>query len=346
VAQVALLSATPPDDRTDYNRAPWEALRESAARDRFHSHKLIDDPHTADLIIFAEFYGGGLHFERLRADPLVKRYREKCFVFCSNALVIPFLPGIYASVEKRWASPRTCGGFYLGLPKNEFTTFTPPDHELPYLFSFMGSVKNAPVRRELAKLSHPRSFFANTSDKFSLLLHDKLSPRERRDYYRRYAEMTKASKFVLCPRGLGAGTIRLFETMRMGRVPVILSDTWVEPSGPRWADFSLRVRERDFGRIPQLLEEREHLAVEMGRRARAEWEQCFSEEAAFHRVVEYCLALKQRRRVPESWARLPVFLQYLRPFHFRRLLRRKYEALPGRAARDSAAGPSLAKSGV
>ena len=87
----------------------------------------------------------------------------------------------------------------------------------------MGSIRNSPVRRDLAQLSHPRAFFKNTSDEFELLLQLRLSQRDRLDYYRRYAELTKASKFVLCPRGVGASTIRLFETMRMGRVPVILS---------------------------------------------------------------------------------------------------------------------------
>ena len=45
--------------------------------------------------------------------------------------------------------------------------------------------------------------------------------------------------------------------MRMGRVPVILSDDWVEPIGPSWEKFSIRIRERDVDRIPAPLEKRE-----------------------------------------------------------------------------------------
>ena len=346
MAQVVLLSATPRNDRTDYNLAPLHALQESAQRDQFQRHFVTDIAQTADVILFAEYYGGGFHFERIRAHPLVRQYRSKCFLFCSNAIAIPFLPGIYASVEKRWSSSRTCGGFYLGLPKNEFTTFTSPDDELPYLFSFMGSVANAPVRRDLGQLRHPRAFFQNTSDEFARLLHHEMSARDRRDYYRRYAELTKASKFVLCPRGIGASTIRLFETMRMGRVPVILSDQWVPPSGPDWEKFSIRIPEREYMRIPQLLEDQEHMAVPMGQRARREWEEWFSADVAFHRVVDYCLELKRRRRVPESLARWPVYLQYARPFHFRRLLRRKYEEVRGRVGAPDVPRPYLAGSKV
>ena len=332
VAKVLLVSATPRDDRTDYNRAPLQALQESARLDRFRRHSLEENAYAADLILFAEFYGGGFHFERVRAHRLVRQHRAKCFLFCSNPAVIPFLPGVYASLEKRWSSRRTSGGFHLGLPKNEFTTFSSPDEDLPYLFSFMGSVEHAPVRRDLAQLSHPRAFFQNTADDFARLVQGEISARERRDYYRRYAELTKASKFVLCPRGVGAATVRLFETMRMGRVPVILSDQWVPPSGPNWEKFSIRLPEKDLRRIPELLEEREYMAVPMGQLARREWEEWFSQEVAFHRVVEYCLEIKRRRRIPESLARWPVYLQLARPFHFRRLLRRKWETLRGRVS--------------
>jgi hypothetical protein len=340
MAQVLLLSATPSDDQTDYNLAPLHALQENVRADRFRAHRLTEDPEGADVILFVELYGGGFHFERVRAHPLVKKHREKCFLFCSNAFVIPFLPGIYASIEKRWSSGRTNSGFYLGTLKNEFTTYTAPTDDLPYLFSFMGSTANAPVRRRLATLFHPRSFFQNTAEEYSRLLHREMRERERRDYHRRYSELGKATKFLLCPRGLGASTMRLFETMRMGRVPVILSDAWVEPPGPGWNEFSIRVRERDFWKVPQILEERERDSVAMGELAHREWKQWFSEEAAFHRIVESCLEMKSQRRIPESLARLPVYLQYLRPFHLRQYLRGRLRG--SRASARDAAGVTAA----
>lgn len=324
MAKVHLLSGTPADDKTDYNRAPVQNLQKSARLDVCGVHSLTDDAQSADLILFAEFYGAGIHFERIRRHPLTKKYREKCFLFSSNPSVIPFLPGVYASIEKRWSSARTRSGFYLGLPKNEFTTFTPPQENLTYLFSFIGSMANAAVRRALATLTHPRSFFQNTSDDFGRLLHGKMEPLERQEYHRRYADTTKASKFVLCPRGFGTSTIRLFETMRMGRVPVILSDQWVEPAGPVWSQFTIRVPEKEFAQIPRLLEGRELEAIGMGQLAHRAWQKWFSPEVAFHRVVELCLDIRQQRRVPESIARLPVYFQYLRPCHFRQAIRTKF----------------------
>ena len=323
MARVVLLSATAANDDNGEHLRPWRGLQESAAADRFGLHGLTDDPEVADAIIFAESYGAGWHFERVRAHEFTRLYREKCFIFSSNPLVIPFLPGVYSSLGWRWGSTRTVGGFYVGQPPNEFTTYSPPESDLPYLYSFMGSTGNAAVRPNLARLAHPRSSFQDTSADFARLLRWEMSPRERRDYHRRYAELTKASKFILCPRGLSCSSIRLFETMRMGRVPVILSDDWLPPHGPCWEKFVVRVREKKFWQVPRILEEREEEAVVMGKLARAQWEDWFSEEAAFHRVVEWCLELKLRRLIPEKVARWPVYLHYLRPFHFRRLVKRK-----------------------
>jgi hypothetical protein len=327
MARVLLLSATAEDERTDF--APLREAEESARLDRFRIHSITADAASADLILFLEFHGTSWSFQHVRRHPFVRRFREKCFLYCSTPFVIPFLPGVYTGVERAWASSRTRPGPYLGRTRNEFTTYTPPDHELPYLFSFMGSVRNAAVRRNLAALRHPRSFFQDTAEDYDRIQHRKMDRQERLDYDRRYAELTKASKFVLCPRGLSASSIRVFETMRMGRVPVILADNWVPPIGPRWEEFSIQVREADFARVPVLLEQRENEAVEMGDRARAAWSEWFSQEVLFHRLVELCLDIKANRKIPESVARWSAFSHYLQPFHIRRLAGSSYRFLRG-----------------
>jgi hypothetical protein len=327
MARVVLLSTTPEDDQTDFNLAPLQEAQRCAEADRFHVHSLVSDVELADLIIFVEFYGAGWYFERVRRHPLVRRYREKCFLFCANPLVIPFLPGVYTGVEKMWVGSRTQPGFYLGRTKNQFTNYTPPAHDLPYLFSFMGSVRNAPVRAKLSSVSHPRSFFQDTAEDFERILGRRMDRQERLDYDRRYAELSKASKFVLCPRGVSPSSIRLFETMQIGRVPVILSDQWAPPVGPRWEKFSLQVRERDVALLPRLLEEREPAAVEMGQAARMEWERWFAEDVLFHHLTELCLDIQRKRKLPERWARWAAYLHYLQPFHFRRLIGTTLRAL-------------------
>src|SRR2546423_329045 len=275
MSQVLLLSVAPVQAGDDYNRGAFRNLRESARVDTFREHSLTEDPSEADLILFAELYGAGSYFQSVRRHPFVKKFREKCFLFCSNDFVIPFLPGIFASIEKRWSSERTRSGFYLAVSENEFVEFSPPRDDLTYLYSFLGTIDTAPVRRNLTTLSHPRSFFQDTSADYRDVLSAKLDVAAMKQYWRRYGEICKLSKFVLCPRGMGTSSVRLFDTMRMGRVPVILADQWVEPEGPCWQKFSIRIPEAEFARIPAVLEERETTAIEMGLLARAQWEEWF-----------------------------------------------------------------------
>src|SRR5438105_3993922 len=149
MAQVLLLSAAP-ESGDPYNRGAFEKLFESAQTDTFRKHCLTNDPSAAEVILFAELYGVGPYFQSVRRHAYVKQYREKCFLFCSNDYIIPFLPGIYASIEHRWFSSRTRSGFYLGVSENEFVEFTPPTHDLEYLYSFLGNAGTAPVRQKLA----------------------------------------------------------------------------------------------------------------------------------------------------------------------------------------------------
>src|SRR5258706_12122572 len=115
-----------------------------------------------------------------------------------------------------------------------------------WLFSFVGS-RNVVVRGALLELSHPRGLVRDTSGFNIYDGGDEAEHAARR--MREYVETLKESKFVLCPRGLGTSSIRLYETLALGRVPVILSDKWVAPEGPDWAAFSLPVEERDAGRV-------------------------------------------------------------------------------------------------
>ena len=77
------------------------------------------------------------------------------------------------------------------------------------------------------------------------------------DYSNSYWKLITDSKFVLCPRGFGASSIRTFEIMSAGRIPVVISDQWQRSPGIPWNDFCIFVAERDIRRIPKILQELE-----------------------------------------------------------------------------------------
>ena len=108
---------------------------------------------------------------------------------------------------------------------------------------------------------------------------------EKLEGQKAYARVLRESHFVLCPRGHGAGTIRLFEVLQMGVAPVLIADGYILPDGPDWDSFLIRVPESRIRQLPQILEERKEESEELGQRARRAWEQWFSEVAAFNHIV-------------------------------------------------------------
>jgi hypothetical protein len=279
---------------------PLATFRRFVSLDRFGAHQPVTDAHDADVILFVEnsHYADDYFYRRLKRHRLVKAHREKCFMYNEKDRVWCVLPGLYPSICRRHYDPsRVRSGAYVQVKNPLVGAAETRRIEPDLLFSFMGQVRS-PLRRALMRLGHPRACLEDTSGAFQAFSGDP----PRWTLVRRYAEVVGRSRFVLCPRGGGQCTFRLFETLSAGRVPVILADQWVPPRGPAWEEFSVRVPEREIESIPARLEQLEHDWVEMGRRARLEWERWFSPEVLFHRMVETCLELKARRRLPE-WLR-------------------------------------------
>lgn len=291
-------------------------------KDRLSAHSLTDDPEEADVILFAEMpQGVGRFAACVRRHPYVRAFRDKCFVYSVADTPIAFLPGLYTSIDRRWYDPRrTRGAHYLSSHIS-----IPPLIEIAYenkdlLFSFVGNALNAPLRTRVCSLTHPRALCEDVSDRAHTVWRDAAAADR---FLASYATVLARSRFSLCPRGVGTSSLRLFESMRAGCVPVVISDQWVAPTGPDWDLFSLRVREADIEGIPALLERLEERSEGMGRLAREAWHDWFADDVSFHRVVEWCLEIKRTRRLPEKYqpGRFLAYAQVLRPLHLVGVLR-------------------------
>ena len=304
-----------------WHRSAYEDFVKSAALSQIKKHELVDNPDTADLIIFVETGAQGHHSEPIRAHPYFKKYQEKCFIFACVDHFVPFLPGFYSSIEKRWYNTsRIRTGFYIGGSGNNQIHAMPWQDDLPYLFSFLGTASNHPARQAILNLKHPRGYIKDTSGKvIATLVEGKKNKLDT--LYQNFVQIMQDSKFILCPRGAACSSLRLFETMRAGRVPVIISDSWTPPIGPDWDSFSLRIPEADVANIPQILEAHEPLAKEMAQKARKTWEEWYSEEVLFNTIVDGCLEIRKLRVLPEWLSYRLAFLYFLTPFHFRDYLR-------------------------
>ena len=119
-----------------------------------------------------------------------------------------------------------------------------------------------------------------------------------------YQEVLMRSRFVLCPRGRGTSSMRLYETLAAGRVPVIISDEWVAPRGPEWEACSLRWPEGRIEGLIEALEEREQDWPAMSAVARREHAEYFAGDVAFHRLLDVYGELVELGVQPDSPAKI------------------------------------------
>ncbi len=266
------------------------AWREAADKDVYGIHVLTEDPQKADFILFVDLHlSADWRLSSLWNHELVHRYRYKVLVYDERDRPWCVLPGLYVSMPARYFEARwqhSCAYYgAVNFTESERAGTTPD-----LLFSFVGS-RSDPVRKPLLRMTHSRAIVEDSS---GFVFYDRSDPVAFDRQKAHYRSTLLRSKFVLCPRGAGTSSIRLFETLAAGRVPVIISDQWVPPIGPAWEKFSLRVRESSVADLPHLLETAEEQFPQMARLARETYAQWFSQPVIFHRLITECAGLISR----------------------------------------------------
>ena len=256
-----------------------------AQLDRYHQHTVVSDPEDADLLLFSEAHilEGDWQLKQITTSPLFCSHRTKSLVYDERDRPWCALPGVYASMPARSFDERYQRAWsYYRVPRRPRL----PHREL--LFSLVASRSN-PCREPLFSIEHPR---AHVEEVRNFVFYDPQSKNfaERR---RVFDEILAASKFVLCPRGRGTSSIRLYEALAAGCVPVVISDEWVAPSGGILDSCILKWPEGRVGGLIELLEDTEELWPAMSSQAQEAFDDYFAENVAFHRIVELCEDLLQ-----------------------------------------------------
>lgn len=298
-----------------WSRTLLEAVRTVARADRFGEHDLVTDADEADLIIIVDphQHPGDPGLRAIRHHPLVRAFPSKVFVYDERDVPRDSLPGIYVAMPRRRFDERRQRAFGYYTLQNDTRTVVNEQPDL--LFSFQGRRVGA-VRASVLALSHSRAIVEDTSE------HDFFATRQGLDAARRsYRDLMGRSKFVLCPRGAGASSLRLFETLACGRVPVVLSDAWQPPKGVDWRSCSVCVPEREAHTVAERLEALEPLWPEMSAAAKQTYEEWFAPEVWFHRAVEHCRELQEAgaRGTTRQWLSPEVWRDHAR--HWKGTLR-------------------------
>jgi hypothetical protein len=306
---------------------PAAAFRLHAATDAVGAHVLTDSPHDAELILFTQSHmlKRDWRLQAIRGHPLTRAHREKVLVYDEADLPWCGLPGVYVNMPARaWVAVHQRAFGYFVPPELVRAAATGGPRDL--LFSFIGS-DTAAARRPLFGLRHPD---AVVEQAVGFRFWDTTLP----DFAARrahYAATLARSRFVLCPRGAGTSSIRLYEVIATGGVPVIIADDWVAPAGMDWDAFSLRWPEGRTAGLIETLVARDAQWPQMSAAARRAYEQHFSPAAYFHGVIERCAELL-RAGSPASFPRRGVRGRHharLTAIHARARLRHAARRLPG-----------------
>jgi hypothetical protein len=274
-----------------------------AKLDRFGEHTLSSDPVEADLILFAEssHYNDDPSLSTVRRHEFVGKFRNKAFIYNEQDIPHDALPGLYVSMPRRWFNHSRQRSFPYLTVINPFVSRIGVTEVSPapdFLFSFVGQAESK-LRKSLFRLHGGDCLLEDTTHIDIFNKSDETIQAAKL----RYADILFRSKFVLCPRGGGSSSFRLYETMEAGRVPVVISDQWVEPQGPDWQQAVIRVPERSVESIPNLLREYEADWEIRAKAARIAWLEYFSPQVLFHRAVESLMEIAVGPRIPEWIAR-------------------------------------------
>ena len=124
----------------------------------------------------------------------------------------------------------------------------------PIDISFQGSLTTHSIRpksvNELYKIKN-YSTFIECNFEFMEFLHNK-------EYLRlTYKKSIERCKFVLCPRGRGSNSIRFYEALNFGKIPILISDDVKLPlmSKINYSEFSIKIPEKDVSKIENYIDE-------------------------------------------------------------------------------------------
>jgi hypothetical protein len=254
-------------------------------------HSFTDDPELADIILIPDII-----FTYQHNREFLYRFLDKCFALDCKDRPHTIIPGLYASaLKKLFNRYRIRGSSYIFNRHRRNASLNSPDlsNEKQYLFSFIGG-STSWVRKRLLKLNFNRDdiLVQCSTGTYSHWSNDQLN---REEIQKKYVDVIRKSKFVLCPRGIGSSSIRLFEVMELGISPIIISDNWLPPQGPDWNRFALFVKESEIKSLLTIAENHVSESEERGRLARVAWEEYFSDPCCFNRCIEAIEDLRQSR---------------------------------------------------
>ena len=111
------------------------------------------------------------------------------------------------------------------------------------LFSFVGSWDSHPIRERMRtrvvgeNIIYRNGYHVCTE----MFFKEGIKIQEEKEY----KDILQRSLFSLCPRGSSCSSVRFWESIHAGAIPVLISDNWLLPDWD-WSNTMIQISEKDF----------------------------------------------------------------------------------------------------
>ena len=138
----------------------------------------------------------------------------------------------------------------------------------PFLYSFKGAYQQgymSDIRKRIFSMKHPENTYIQDigSWHFNQIVYstkqDKSQEynidRKYRQREKEYVDLITRSRYTLCPSGTGPSSIRFWESLGSGSIPILLSDNLDLPKHKLWEKTIVRISEKDVEKISSIISE-------------------------------------------------------------------------------------------
>lgn len=262
----------------------------------FEAYRLLKEkPLDSDVNYLAVPWAYLINKNRLSSITL-KRKKRRGFSVCQHAYYKTIIPVLLNLAIDTLFTP------HVDMDHKELRVLpfphvavngAPPSACKDVLYSFLGvdstSAMGSDVRRKIFTMSHVSGAVVKERKQWHWNLQNswgRMFLRTQLKEKNEYQDILSRSRFSLCPRGVGTSTIRFWESLKAGAIPVVISDRFRLPNSFDWSQCVVHVPEKRVLEFPEILNNISWDQEEQMKKACLEAYQQFSGDRLIHPIRE------------------------------------------------------------
>jgi hypothetical protein len=243
---------------------------ESIPTEYYAYQKLKEYPLKSDVVYLAIPWSVLINRKEI-ASLDIGKIKNCDFTICQHVNYRKILPFLRKSGIRVLFAPHV-NGWHANIRVLPFPHYAAngvnPACDKDILYSFIGldSTKliRSHLRRQIFSMPHPKDTVIAERQQWHWARESgwgDLSYERQTQERLEYKDILSRSRFSLCPRGYGASTVRFWESLQAGAIPVLISDNMELPKNFNWEKCIIRIKENKvkhiLDRIGQIPDEKE-----------------------------------------------------------------------------------------